>query len=43
MSQAFKTQEVVNQPPALTGANFFTSDPVLVAMTSLCRVQWPKC
>ena len=33
MSQAFKTQEVVNQPPALTGANFFTSDPVLVAMT----------
>ena len=33
MSQAFKTNEIANQPPPLTGANLFTSDPILVAMT----------
>lgn len=32
MSQTFTTHEVANQPPPLTGVNFFTSDPVLMAM-----------
>lgn len=32
MSQAFKTHDVLNQPPAFSGVNLFASDPVLAAV-----------